>query len=247
MASHMERRFGMALRALVAVVVVMAATVLVVDTAFSQDKGPKGKEEGAKAQEKIQKGEEKGAGMKEPSKEEMAEMMKRWQEAATPGPHHKALEHFVGAWDITIKSWMGGPDTPPSESKGTCETKWVLDGRFIEDKVKSDMMMPDETGGMKKVSFLGQGLTGYDNFKNLYISTWADNMGTTIVMAKGSMEPTGKVLTLYGEADEPMLDVHGRMLKMVTRIIDKDRHVMEVHDLHAGDNYKVMEIMYTRK
>jgi len=247
MTSHMDRRFGMALRALVAALVVTAATALMVDTAFSQDKGPKGKEEGAKAQEKSQEGEEKGPGMKEPSKEEMADMMKKWQAVATPGPHHKALEHFVGAWDITIKSWMGGPNTPPSESKGTCETKWVLEGRFIEDKVKSDMMMPDETGEMKKVVFLGQGLTGYDNFKSSYVSTWADNMGTAIIMSKGFMDPTGKVLTCYAEMDEPMMNVHDRMLKMVTRIIDKDKHVMEMYDLHAGDNYKVMEITYTRK
>lgn len=254
MVSQMNRKFGMALRSWVGAIVLVTATVLVVNTAFSQDKGSGGKQEGTKVQEKERKDElkdakweEKGAGHKQPSPEEMAEMMKRWQAVATPGPHHKTLEHFVGTWDLTIRSWMGGPDSPPSESKGICETKWVLDGRFIEDKVKSDMMMPDETGEMKKVVFLGQGLTGYDNFKNMYVSTWADNMGTALILSKGSMDPTGKLLTCYAEMDEPMLNVQDRMIKMVTRIIDKNKHVMEMHDLHAGDGYKVMEIIYTRK
>lgn len=254
MANRMYRVLGVALRGLVGVIVAVAAIVLIANPGFSQDKGPKTKEEGAKVQEKGQKGEEKGAkaedkgaGAKGLSPQEMAEMMKKYQAISTPGPQHKALEHFVGTWDLTVKSWMGDPGAPPSESKGTCETKWVLDGRFIEDHVKSDMMMPDEKGEMKKVTFAGQGLTGYDNFKHMYVSTWADNMGTALMLSKGSMDPSGKVLTLYAEMDEPMLDVQDRMIKSVTRIIDKDKHVMEMYDLYAGDNYKVMEITYTRK
>jgi hypothetical protein len=239
------RRHGLTLRSLVAVLVLVAATALVVDSAFSQDKGPKGKDEGPKVQEKGAKAEDKGAGMKEPSKEEMAEMMKKWQAVASPGPHHKVLEQFVGTWDLTIKSWMGGPDAPPSESKGSCEAKWVLDGRFIEDKVKCEMEMPAETGEMKKMTFSGQGLTGYDNFKNTFVSTWADSMGTSVMMSKGTIDPTGKVLTFYGESDDPMTNRQDCLFKSVTRIIDKDKHVMEMYDVFA--DVKVMEITYTRK
>ena len=64
---------------------------------------------------------------------------------------------------------------------------------------------------------------------------------------KGGVDPTGTVFTLYGEMDEVMLGVVGRTVKYVTRIVDKDKHVFEIIDLHAGDGYKVVEITYTRK
>ena len=55
------------------------------------------------------------------------------------------------------------------------------------------------------------------------------------------------LFTLYGEMDEVMLGVVGRTVKYVTRIVDADKHVFEIIDLHAGDGYKVVEITYTRK
>ncbi len=47
--------------------------------------------------------------------------------------------------------------------------------------------------------------------------------------------------------DEPMLGVVGRLVKYVTRIIDDDTHVFEIFDLHADDDYKVIEVTYERK
>jgi hypothetical protein len=62
-----------------------------------------------------------------------------------------------------------------------------------------------------------------------------------------SLDPSGKLFVGYGEMDEPMLDVQDRMVKYVTRIINNDKHVFEIYDLHAGADYKVMEITYERK
>ncbi len=44
-----------------------------------------------------------------------------------------------------------------------------------------------------------------------------------------------------------MLDIHGRMVKTVIRIINDDKHVFEMYDLAVGDAHKVMEITYARK
>ena len=244
----------MAVRGLLGVVVVVAVTALLTGRAVSQDKGPKAEKEGPKVQEKEQKGEqkgakgeEKGAGSKGPSPQEMAEMMKRCLAIGAPGEHHKPLEHFVGTWDLSLKSWMGGPDTPATESKGTAEVKWILDGRFVEENVKSEMSMPDETGAMKKMAFVGRGVTGYDNFKQKYVSTWVDNMGTQVMLSKGDADPAGRVFTYYAEVDDPMEGKQELMLKEVIRVIDKDKHVFEMYNLSMGDNFKVMEITYTRK
>jgi len=44
-----------------------------------------------------------------------------------------------------------------------------------------------------------------------------------------------------------MLNVAGRTVKYVNTIVNADKHVFEIIDLHAGDGYKVIEITYQRK
>lgn len=238
-------RWALAARWLVIAAAAVGVLGLIAGQVSSQDQSPpKGGDQAA-----VKPGEPAGKGeMSEAEKAEMMEMMKLWQQLGTPGEHHKHLEHFVGSWDIVIKSWCGGPDSPATESKGTARTRWILDGRYLVEEVKSEMVMPDPVSGKeKKMPFEGQGITGYDNYKNLYVSLWMDNMSTQILSTKGSIDEKGKTLMMYGDMDEPMLGVHGRTIKCVTRILDMNKHVFEMHDLHAGDNYKVMEITYTRK
>jgi hypothetical protein len=66
-------------------------------------------------------------------------MMKKWMEAATPGEGHKYLGQIVGKWDITLRAWMD-PSKPPQESKGTCDAKWILDGRYVYAEMSSQIM-----------------------------------------------------------------------------------------------------------
>lgn len=181
-----------------------------------------------------------------PSPAEMAEMMKKYMQSMRPGPNHKRLDCFVGDWKTTTRIWQGGPGSSPSESKGRAKIRWVLGGRFLLEEFEGELMIPDEQGRMQPVPFQGMGLTGYDNVRNLYTTSWADNMGTQQLAMRGAADPSGKVFTYYGEMDEPMLNVYGRTVKYVTRIVDKDTHVFSIFDLHAGDNYKVMETTYSR-
>ncbi len=191
-----------------------------------------------------------GAALKQPSPEEMKKMMegmKKWMDAMTPGKHHAALEPLVGSWNTVTRMWMGGPGSPSTDTKGTSEVKWVLGKRFLMEEHKGEMLMPDETGAVKPIPYEGIGLFGYDNIRNLYIGTWASSAGTHLQMMSGSGGATGQVLRMYGEMDEPMLDVYGRMVKFENRIVDKDKHVFSIYDLHAADDYKVIEIEYTRR
>lgn len=215
----------MKLRLLASGIVIGVASALFTSHAISQEQG----------------------GMPAPSPDEMQQMMKAWKDAVTPGEHHEKLKHFVGEWDTTIRVWWSGPAGPPIETAGASSIEMVLDGRFVMEDFTGEVMMPDASGAMKPVSMNGIALTGYDNFRKMYVGSWVDNHSTHLISIRGSMDPTGKVITMYGEADEPMLGVVGRTLKYVTRIIDDKSHVFEMYDLHAGDNYKVFEILYTRK
>lgn len=181
-----------------------------------------------------------------PKMPDMAEMMRKWKESITPGPNHKKLDHFVGSWNVTFKTWMD-PSMPPMETKGTAEVKWVLDGCYIMEEMTAEMLMPDEKMQMNKVPYKGIGFTGYDNAKNLYTSVWASNLSTELLTMSGTMQPDGKTLVAYGKMDEPMMNMFGRTVKYKTVIKDDKTHTFEIFDLAAGENHKVIEIVYQRK
>jgi Protein of unknown function (DUF1579) len=180
----------------------------------------------------------KGKGKKAAAKPSMEEMMKRWQEVAAPGAGHKVLEQAVGEWDVTMRLWME-PGKPPTESKGTSVTKWILGGRFVQEESEGEMM------GMH---FSGAGMTGYDNFKKMYVFSWADNMGTMLVTAQGTLGRDGKTITYMCREDDPMTGQRDKPVKYVTRMLGPDKHVLEAWDMvGTAHEFKVMEIIYTRK
>src|SRR5262249_106169 len=108
---------------------------------------------------------------------------------AEPGPQHKLLEPLVGNWNYRVKLWMD-PSKPPMESTGTCERKWIMGNRYLEENIKGDE---------KERPFAGLGFTGYDNGLKKYVSAWMDNMGTGIMTSTGSVDATGKVFTYHSE------------------------------------------------
>lgn len=191
--------------------------------------------------------EPKGGEMKMPSPEEMKKLMEEWVALAKPSDHHKALEPTVGSWETTMKMEM--PGMPPMVTKGTAERKWVLGGRFIEERFSGEMMGPDPKSpmGFGKVKMEGIGLFGYDNHKNIYTGVWCADNGTQMLTMTGTMPPGSKTLTMYGLMDEPSMKMSDRYCKYVTKFVDADKFVFEVYDLAAGDNYKVFDITYSRK
>lgn len=167
----------------------------------------------------------------------MEEMMARWIAAATPGEMHEYLARQVGKWTTRTRIWMEGPQSEPSESTGTSVRRMILDGRFLVDETD---------GTMLGQTHQGFGLTGYDNFKQRFVATWADNMGTALLTMSGTLDESGKVLTYYGQMDEPMTGEHDKMVRYVHREIDDDQHVFEIYDLAQGEDAKVVEVTYTR-
>ena len=168
-----------------------------------------------------------------------AEMMKKWAEAATPGEAHKLLNHLVGKWEVTSRMWFEGPGKPPVESKSTSESKWIMDGRFVQEEATAQMM------GQTHKSL---NITGYDNIRKKYVASHIENMGTAIYSAEGTLDQTGKVMTLFGKFDEPMTGERDKLTKMVIRLIGPDKYIFEMYDLvGTPDEFKAMEMTYVRK
>ena len=167
----------------------------------------------------------------------MEEMMKKAEVAGKPGAAHKALEPLVGEWNAEVKSWMT-PGEPPTVSKGTAKSQWVMDGRYVQEEFNGDFMGKP---------FRGMSLMGYDNRKKKYNTFWIDNMSTIHFTTEGEAAEDGKVITLEGRYDCPMTGEKDRRTKQVFRILGPDKHVFEMHEAVKGEMSKTMEITYTRK
>jgi hypothetical protein len=162
-------------------------------------------------------------------------MMEKWLQVATPSAGHKALEPVVGTWDAKMTMWMA-PGAPPQESTGTGENKWVLGGRFVEQRYEGNFMGQP---------FSGVGYTGYDNFKKKYVATWMDTMGTMIMVSQG--DAAGKTLTMSSTIDD-VITGKSTAVKSEIKIVDADHHTMEMWGPDStGKPFKTMEIVYTRK
>lgn len=166
-----------------------------------------------------------------------AEMMKKAEVAMAPGAGHKALETFVGSWSAEVKTWMA-PGQPPTVSKGTAKSTWVMNGRYVQEEFSGEMM---------GTPFRGMSLTGYDNVRQKYRSVWIDDMSTSMVTSEGDADAAGKVFTFGGDYACAMTGEKNKKSTLIYRVISKDKHVFEMHDPALGENSKMMEITYTRK
>lgn len=174
---------------------------------------------------------------KEPTPNEMQEGMAKWMEMSKPGKMHSRLAYFEGEWTTTAKVWMD-PNNP-MESTGEATFTWLFSHRWMKQEYKGTMMgMPME----------GFGIHGYDNFRKQFVGTWVDNMGTSVSMTAGNLDGSGETLIEYGTMDDPMTGEVGKMSKHVTRIIDENTFIFEIHDMRIGEEHTmVLEITYKRK
>src|SRR5207249_1814682 len=115
----------------------------------------------------------------------------------------------------------------------------IMDGRYLVQEVSGEFMGKP---------FHGMGIIGYDKFKKQYTNSWVDNYGTGIVVSLGNADSTGKVITYTGEMDEPLTGEKNKKFKSIERIIDNDKHILEMYDTIPGiGEVKVMEITFTRR
>ena len=171
------------------------------------------------------------------SPEEMKKMMEAYEKATSPGEAHRMLDSVVGTWDTVIRFYHA-PGAPAQESTGTSENRWILGGRYMEQRFKGNAMGKP---------FEGLGYTGYDNMRKQYFGTWMDTMSTSIMSTTGGVEEGGRVWKFKGMMDDPLMNTSVAVEELI-RIESPDRHVMEMWQPAAdGKLFKTMEIIYTRK
>lgn len=168
-----------------------------------------------------------------PSQEQM---MARWEAFMTPGAAHQALASRVGTWSLTVRMFTAGAE--PTESTGTSVVQWAMDGRYLQDTTSGDF-----NGQV----FRGLGLTGYDNLKRKYVTTWIDNTGTGILYGEGDYDAHTRTFQYRSEGPDLMYSNTYVPMRSTERWVDDDHWLMQsfAPDRH-GKEYLAMEIAYAR-
>ena len=166
---------------------------------------------------------------------DQAEQMKIWQDYMTPGRMHEMLAKSVGDWKTISKFWMD-PAGDPMLVEGTGKTEMILGGRY-QRMTSYSTMMGMETEGISTI--------GYDNATEEFTMTWIDNIGTGTAIAKGKYDESTNSIIMNGTMVDPM-SKQGMNIKQVLKFLDNDHQLLEMYPDYNGQEFKSMEIEFTR-
>jgi hypothetical protein len=165
-----------------------------------------------------------------------ADDMKKWEEFMTPGAMHKWLAKLNGTWDVEITSYMDPSN--PQKSKGTGVYSSIMNGLYQTGDFKAEMM------GMP---FQGHSITGYDNAKKQFVSTWIDNFGSGIIYMTGTYDEATKTLNLKGIQTDPVTGKDAFIRQEMKIINDDTYNLMMYGPAPDGKEMLFMSGVYKRK
>lgn len=162
--------------------------------------------------------------------------MKEYMKLMSPGAQHALLAEGAGEWNVSHKMWMD-PAGEPTVQTGKAKAYMVMDRYLVEDYESTVMGMP----------FKGQSMTGYDNFRKEYWSTWVDNMSTGISVFRGQWDEATKTLTMNGTMDDPMAGQKDAPIRSTVKHNDDGSRTFEMWGKTPdGKDVKFMEMVYTK-
>jgi hypothetical protein len=156
-----------------------------------------------------------------------------------PTAEHERLAREAGTWDATIKSWMQGPGSEPTISRGVQVAKLMPGGLWLISSFEGKF------GGQ---DFHGSGQMGYDPKKGKYGGTWIDSMATEILLMEGAYDDKTHTLTMQAKATDPSGKPYEA--RMSTKYEGEDSMVFNMEmksEETRGEYFKLMEITYKRK
>jgi hypothetical protein len=159
--------------------------------------------------------------------------------AGTPGEQHAYLAEGVGTWYGKAKMWMA-PGAEAMEMDVTNTITSTMDGRYVTCEVESEMP------GMGP--FHGNGVYGFDNTTQKFVSTWIDNHSTGIMTGTGALSADHKTMTWTYNYTCPVTKKPTTMREVETATGDNTRTFeMFGIDPKSGKEFKVMHVEYTRR
>ena len=149
-----------------------------------------------------------------------------------PGPEkeHHWLQQFVGEWQTESKAVMI-PGQPAIESSGSISSR-MIGGFWVINEMKGDL--PGAT-------VIGIQTIGYDPSKRKYVGTWVDSMVNHMWHYEGTVDETGKILTLQAEGPNMMLE--GKLAKFEDQYEFKSANEIAISSRMLGDDGKWVTFM----
>jgi hypothetical protein len=143
-----------------------------------------------------------------------------------PTKEHEWLKQLIGEWSHKSEANMG-PGQPAMQCEGR-ETVAPLGGFWIVSNLNNNAGCMEMQGRMT---------IGYDPKKQKYVGTWQDSATSTLWIYEGSVDPTGKILTL--ESEGPNFMAGGQLTKFrdITEFKSPDHRVTKSEMLGADGKW----------
>lgn len=155
-----------------------------------------------------------------------------------PTPEHAHLTREVGVWDAKSSTWAT-PDAEPTHSTGI-ETNRMLGKTWL---------ISDFDGDNQGEKFSGHMQLGYDPLKKKFVGTWIDSIEPFLFTMEGDYDNATHTWTLMMTGTSALTG-KPETAKLITRYLDDDTKVFEMHMPVEGKNgewWKFMETKYTRR
>jgi hypothetical protein len=130
----------------------------------------------------------------------VATVVRAQEEFPKPQKEHQWLQQLAGQWDYDAEMIME-PGQPPMKATGT-ETGRIIGGFWAVTENRGDFMGTPFTGIMT---------LGYDPDKQKYTGTWVDSMSSYLWKYQGTLDSSGRKLTL--DTEGPCPQEGGKIIK----------------------------------
>jgi len=153
-----------------------------------------------------------------------------------PQPQHHWLRQLVGEWKSDVDCYMGAEE-PVFKNQGT-ESVRALGDFWIINEIKSEN---------PEFPFTASLTVGYDPEKKQYIGTWVDSMSGYFWKYTGSVDETGKILTLLTEGPCPMFPGKLSKFREVTEMISNDHKRFTSSILGEDGNWSTCMVVNAKR
>ena len=158
-------------------------------------------------------------------------------ESRMMGPMHHMLVQWSGHWREEIKLWATPNTKEPTTTPAIRDGRMAAEGRFLTSTT---------VGQIGTTPYEGQSVLGFDNAKKVFVKTWFDNLGTSILILEGTYDEKNNLVDFVGFTTDPLtrkpVKVH-----QIMKIIDPNNQILEVFvELKEGKETKSMEIKSIR-
>lgn len=164
-------------------------------------------------------------------------LLQKAKELAATGPEHALLAQLAGDWDVVFTTHATGSEA--KEERGRASGSLLLGGRYVQVQFRMQ-------SGQVPVQAIQ--LFGFDTLRQLFTSSWRDDLSTWSVECSGPRPAAGSepgVIELQGTA----CDVHdptGRPFRMRVQI-EPATVAIELRDTLDGREHLVQRQRWTRR